>query len=215
MPTIGWDILLITDEQVPSGLLPSVTCALKVEGAAGRVAVLLRAKRTPLRARQQLAEQLRALTAPRGIPLLIHGDVDLAREVRADGVHLPSRGASPRRVRSQLGPDAYLGRSCHDRLELEFESASLDYATLSPFFAVAGKAPPLRPAVAAQLIALAPLPIFALGGIGADEVPRALSCGAHGVAVIRSVLGAANPDQALRALLSAVDRARAQHPTPA
>ena len=91
-----FELLLITDPGVPRGLVGSVRAALAGLAAqdAARVGVQLRAKTLPWEERAAAAHALRASTREAGVSLLINGDVELARECGADGVHLPESGVS-------------------------------------------------------------------------------------------------------------------------
>jgi 8-oxo-dGTP diphosphatase len=84
-----------------------------------------------------------------------------------------------------------VGASCHDAEELELAARlGADFATLSPVQATAS-----HPGAAAlgwdrfaQRVAAARLPVYALGGVGPDDLPRARAAGAQGVAGIRAFL---------------------------
>ncbi len=144
--------------------------------------MLLRRPGTPDR---QLMAEAAALHGP--VPLLIHRRADLARLVGAAGVHLPERGLPIADVRHLLGPEALIGVSRHDRAGLA-RAEGADYATLSPFFAVAGKNPPLGAEGfrAARSAAPAGVAVLALGGLGPRNAGEALDAGADGLAVLRS-----------------------------
>jgi 8-oxo-dGTP diphosphatase len=128
-----------------------------------------------------------AVDPERRVSLLINHDVELARELGV-GVHL--KAAQLRRLRARPLPrDAWVGASCHDAGELELAAAlGADFATLSPVCATASHpdAKPLGWERFAQLAAGARLPIYALGGVGPDDLERARAAGAQGVAGIRA-----------------------------
>lgn len=138
---------------------------------------------------RQMAE--RAITAgPRArASLLVNHDIELARELRV-GVHL--RAAQLRALRERPLPrNAWVGASCHDAEELDLAARlGVDFATLSPVNATASHpaAEPLGWERFAQWVADARLPVYALGGIGPDDLDRALAAGAQGVAGIRAFL---------------------------
>ncbi|MFW5926249.1 MAG: thiamine phosphate synthase [Myxococcota bacterium] len=204
-------LLLITDPSLgdPVAATRAALAALPSgAAAAGRVAVQLRAKDRGGRALVALGRGLRAVTAERGVPLLVNGRLDVAHAVSADGVHLPEAGVTPAEARTILGPDALVGASRHDGAGVARAAAEgADYATLGPFAATPGKGPPLGPDRFAAIAREATLPVLALGGVGAREVPAARAAGAHGVAVIRAVYGDPDPGAALTALLAALDTA--------
>jgi thiamine-phosphate pyrophosphorylase len=183
--------------------------ALEGAGAdAPRVAIQLRAKGTGLsgRAQHQVAVALRDLTGRVGATLLIHGRVDVALAVGADGVHLPEDGLSPVDARRLLGDAALVGVSRHDAAGLLLASQEgADFATLSPFAASPGKGPPLGDEGFAAALRHTSLPVLALGGVDPATAAQARTAGAAGVAVIRAVHTAADPGDAVRRLLAALD----------
>ena len=194
-----FDLLLITDEA--PGLCDRVSRALE-RAPAGRVAVQLRHKSLPADALLELARELRIITRDAGAPLLMNDRVDVALAIGADGVHLPERGLPVEVARAQL-PAGLVGRSCHDAQGLARAAREgADFVTLAPVFAVPGKGRPLGVHGFAQLCRQASLPVYALGGIAPAHTSELRTAGARGVAVIRSVLGAADPAAQLETLLS-------------
>jgi 8-oxo-dGTP diphosphatase len=121
--------------------------------------------------------------------LVLNHDIQLARELGV-GVHL--KAAQLRELDARPLPrGAWVGASCHDAEELELAARlGADFATLSPVQATAS-----HPGAAAlgwdrfaQRVAAARLPVYALGGVGPDDLPRARAAGAQGVAGIRAFL---------------------------
>lgn len=79
------------------------------------------------------------------------------------------------------------GASCHSLQELLLaEERGFDYALLAPVQATASHpgAEPLGWERARQLIEACRLPVYLMGGLGPADLPRALDCGAQGVAGI-------------------------------
>jgi thiamine-phosphate pyrophosphorylase len=172
-------LLVLTDRtQCRDGLVPAVAAAVD----AGARAVVLREKDLPLPARLALATELAALLAPVGGTLVWAG---LAGSAGAAAVHLSADDAfpSPR--------PAVVGRSCHGAADLRRARAEgCDHAFVSPVFLTASKpgyGPALGTAGLAQLVPLGP-PVYALGGIGPDDVAGCLAAGARGIAVMGGVM---------------------------
>ena len=121
--------------------------------------------------------------------LLVNHDIELARELGI-GVHL--KAAQLREFCERPLPrNAWVGASCHDARELELAAnLGADFATLSSVRATASHpdAAPLGWERFAQLVADARLPVYALGGVGPDDLARARAAGAQGVAGIRAFL---------------------------
>lgn len=121
-----------------------------------------------------------------GAWVVLNGDAGLAKALGADGVHMSSAALLTCEQRPDL---PWVGASCHDRAELERAAAlGLDYAVLGAVKPTLTH--PERVSLGwegfAGLISALPLPVFALGGLGADDLEHARDLGAHGVAAIRA-----------------------------
>ncbi|MDR0702521.1 MAG: Nudix family hydrolase [Azoarcus sp.] len=163
--------------------------ALSLALAGGLRLVQLREAGLPASERRAFAvEAVRRAHAARA-RALVNDDPELALAVGADGLHLPAA----RLMASVSRPGfAWVGASCHDRVELEHAAAlGLDYALLGPVKATAthpaGVA--LGWARFAALAAGLPLSVFALGGLADGDMETARRAGAHGVAAIRAAWG--------------------------
>ncbi len=164
-------LIAITDRWVADPIEPLTSLLAGLPR--GALAVLLRDRDLAPEARRALGHQLRALTSCFGAPLLVAGDVAVAEELGADGLHLRDGEPLPE-------TELLVGQSCHGRL------CSADYVTLSPVRPSPGKGAALgwdafgraaqRPGV------------FALGGLGPGDAAEAVQAGAHGIAGIRSFL---------------------------
>lgn len=191
-------LLVLTDRTQASRPLPDVVRACLDGGAR---AVVLREKDLPDADRRRLAEDLRPAVDAAGARLLVASDPHASE----DGVHLADLDPLP----TALPNGAWVGRSCHDREDLAAAAtAECTYATLSPIFATASK-PGYGPALGEAVLADAPLPTFALGGV--DGPARAATCvaaGAHGVAVMGALMRADRPDRLTASLLTATEVTR-------
>ncbi len=191
-------LLVLTDRTQASRPLPDVVRACLDGGAR---AIVLREKDLPGSDRRRLAEDLRSAVDAAGARLLVASDPDAS----ADGVHLAADDPVP----TDVPNGAWVGRSCHDRQELDAAAAAgCTYATLSPIHASASK-PGYGPALGVAVLADPPLPTFALGGI--DGPARAAACvaaGAHGVAAMGALMRADRPDRLTASLLTAMETER-------
>jgi len=138
---------------------------------------------------RQLARFAKAavqLAHAHGARVLVNADVDLARSVGADGVHLTSAQLleSGRRPAVDL-----VAASCHNPRELDrARELGADFVVLGPVLPT-----PSHPdakgmgweAVAAQVKDY-PVPVYALGGLKPTDLETALGCGAHGIAMMRA-----------------------------
>jgi thiamine-phosphate pyrophosphorylase len=168
----------------------------------------LREKDLPSPERLDLLRALVALGHRFGATVTAHEDIEAVLASGADGVHLPG-GGDPAAARRRL-PAGLIGVSAHSPEEAAAQlKAGADYVTLSPIFLTASK-PGYGPAVGLGALAaasrLAPGPVVALGGIGADNIAACLAAGARGIAVMGEILRAADPEATVRHLLAAIEK---------
>lgn len=145
-----------------------------------------------IREKQLSAEDLKvfvqrvaALAKPYAAKVFINGDIELARELGAAGVHLPS----PALMQLQAKPEGLMcGASCHSLQELEHaQKLMLDFILLSPVKPTLSH--PDSNALGWQqfnaMVSNYPLPVYALGGMCVDDKLLAWQHGARGIAMMR------------------------------
>ena len=133
--------------------------------------------------------------------LLLHGDPRLLGPVLASpalaprlaasigGLHMPGRYLG--RVHSRpVSESLWFGVSCHDADQLEAARAlGADFAFLGPVKPTASH--PGKPGMGwdtfASLVRELPLPVYAIGGLGPEDLETAWAAGAQGIAAIRSL----------------------------
>lgn len=167
--------------------------------------VQLRMKRGTAEARREAGVRLRALCRAQGALFLVNDDVDLARELEADGVHVGQDDAAPTRARRTLGDEALVGLSTHDAEEIRAaRRAPVDYVGLGPCYPTRSKALTHAPGGPALLEAALPaageMPVFPIGGIGLAHIPALARAGARAVAVGAAILAAEDPAAAAQAI---------------
>ena len=151
--------------------------------------VQVREKILAPRTAAEFAQRVVALAHAHGAKVLVNSDSALAREIGADGVHLTAeqlRGALTR-------PDLpWCGASCHSSEELRrAEALGVDLVVLGTVHATPSHpdAVPLGWERFREIAADAAVPVYALGGIVPRDLEQALSCGAHGIAMVRGSWG--------------------------
>jgi thiamine-phosphate pyrophosphorylase len=188
-------LLIVTDRHQATAPLADVVGEAVRAGANW---IWLRDRDLPPDERRRLAVALLAITRAAQAKLVIGVDIDLAAEVGADGVHLPSN-ASPDAIaaaRARLGAEAIIGVSAHGDADVAAaQAAGADYATLSPIFATASK-PGYGPELGLATltgVARRGLPLLALGGVTSERVRDCVEAGAAGIAAMGEVMRAAGP----------------------
>ncbi len=160
----------------------------------------------------RLGERLLPLTRRVGAALMVNDRVDVALALGADGVHLTRKSLPPHEARALVGSRMLVGVSCHSLADVqEAVEGGVDFVVLGPIFETPSKAAfgaPLTPSILKQARQICPVPMLAIGGISAVQVPEAIHAGADGVAAISAVLAAPDPEAATRELLAAVSRAK-------
>ena len=120
-----------------------------------------------------------------GARVLINGDIELAREVGADGMQLTGAQLAACHQRPDV---ALCAASCHNMQELQQAAdLGLDFALLSPVLPTKS-----HPGAAhlgwenfAAMTASSLIPVYALGGLQMRDMETAWQHGAHGIALLR------------------------------
>lgn len=197
--------LVVVADSAETGGRPLAQVIGQAVGAGAR-AVWLRDRQAQPEDRQQLAAELAATLHERGGWLIASPGPG---SEHADGVHLAGADGWPASTHGLVGRSGHglVGRSCHGLAELaRAASEGCHWATLSPIFVSASK-PGYGPALGPAVLARAPLPTWALGGVDAANAGACLGAGAAGVFVMGAVLRATDPAAAVAALLAAIERA--------
>ena len=178
----------------------------------GVTLVQLREKSLPDAALIELAREIKIVLQPFGVPLIINDRVEVALAADAAGGHLGVDDLAAAEARARLGPARILGVSAGTPGEAALVDPALaDYAGVGSVFATATKpdaGPPIGPEGLAGLKARIPLPIVAIGGIGADQAETVMATGVEGIAVVSAICGAADPEAAARDLRAAIAAGR-------
>jgi 8-oxo-dGTP diphosphatase len=160
---------------------------LKSQLARGLRLIQVREKHLDKAAFMKFSRDVIALAKPYGAKVLISEDIALARELGADGVHLPSQALL---VLKTKPADLLVAASTHNKLELAHAQAlDVDFVVLSPVKSTMShpEAEPLGWHRFAELAEKVSLPIYALGGMSLSDLPIAQSFGARGIAFQRSI----------------------------
>lgn len=141
----------------------------------------------------------------RGIPLLVNDDVMLAVRGRANGAHV-GQDDLPAEAARKLLVGQWLGISTHDVAQIAAAAAAgADYVGFGPCHATAtkGYATGKTPAeIEAAVLAAAThrVPLFAIGGITADNLIPLRTLGVDRIAVSSAILASEDPRGAAAAL---------------
>ena len=153
----------------------------------------IRAKQTDKSIVAALAEEIHALTAPLGVPLILNDHPDLLRDVPAEGAHVGQDDLTVAEARAAAGRTVIIGKSTHSIAQAcAAAEEGADYLGFGPLFATPTK--PGRAAIGLQGIAtvheLVPVPIFCIGGIKSGNLAQVRDAGARRVVIVSGWLEA-------------------------
>jgi thiamine-phosphate pyrophosphorylase len=151
---------------------------LAAANALPRGALVIARSRDALR-RRTLALALREIARRRGLFLSVAADPALARAIAADGVHLPAA-----RIGEAAGLHGFLVTASAHNMAAMRRASAIDAVILSPVFPT--QSHPGQAALGAvranRMAADAPVPVYALGGVTAENA--GLLRGFWGIAAI-------------------------------
>ncbi len=156
----------------------------------------------------EVARQLSKYAKAHGLTFIVNDDIDIAKKVNADGVHLGYRDArrEMRSARKRLGVDKLIGVSASNLKEaVNAEAVGADYIGFGPVFKTPIK-PNAKPTGVKELKKVTKrvmIPVVAIGGVCARTIGHVMASGAASGAVIRYVSGAKDIRKAVRNLFLA------------
>lgn len=199
-------LVALTPGDLSAAEAPRLVAAARRALESGLPALLLREATLSDRAWLEL---WRALAAVAGEALLIaHDRCHLARVAGARAVHLGFRSLPPAVVRATFGFER-IGLSTHAG-DAPPDPAHVDHVFHGPVRDTPSKHGLVAPVGfegLAAAVRTSPVPVLALGGLVPEDVPAVRAAGAHGLAVLRGVLRAADPAAATEAYLRALEAA--------
>ena len=175
--------------------------------------VQLRMKDASIQDILRIGKEVRRLCDSYQATFILDDHVELVREIGADGVHLGKKDMPVAEARKTLGNDCIIGGTANtfDDVKMHYE-ASANYIGCGPFrFTTTkqGLAPVLglegyRSIIAQMSAEGIDLPVVAIGGITAEDIPALMQTGVSGIALSGAVLRAADPVAEMKRLTEIV-----------
>lgn len=188
------------------------TLAAAVEALKGGCRwVQLRMKEATIEEITPVANQLKALCKVYGAKLIIDDHISVALAIKADGVHLGKNDLSIVEARRILGSDYIIGGTANTFEDIkQLVEDGVDYVGLGPFrftetkqnlsaiLGLAGYEHILKQCNEANIV----IPIVAIGGITANDIPFLQQIGVNAVALSSTILQASSPAEETKRILS-------------
>lgn len=138
-----------------------------------------------------------------GCAVIVNDRADVAAGVGADGVHVGQDDLPPGAARAVVGPGALVGVSTHNGQEAAAAfKAGADYIGLGAMFPTASKKVQsmATPETVRAVLQAVTGPVFCIGGVSPGNVVELHHLGVKQAAAGASILGAADPAAAFKAL---------------
>ncbi len=196
-------LLAVTDDLGGGADALVARAAAAVRG--GATMVQLRLKDVAARTQVDVA---RRLIAALPVPVMVNDRVDVALAAGAAGAHVGAADLPVEAVR-RLAPRGFIiGASVGGDMDVP-QSAGADYVGIGPVFATMSKADAgaaIGVEALARLSRACGVPSVGIGGIDETNAPAVIAAGATGVAVIRALFAAQDPEEMARRLRRAIGR---------
>ena len=191
MKKFDLSVYLVTDRHCLRGrdFYAAIEEALK----AGVTLLQLREKDASFQELLEEGRKVQALCRKYQVPFLIDDQVEVARALDADGVHLGQEDEAIERARAVLDREKIIGISAHNVEEaLEAQRKGADYLGVGALYPTGSKkdASVLAPGVFRQGVEAVRIPVVGIGGIHEAQYGQVLDQGAAGCAMISGILGA-------------------------
>ena len=163
---------------------------------AGATFIQLREKNATYEETVALAREIKKLTDKYNVPFVIDDNVEAAKEIDADGVHIGQSDTEAKRARDILGENKIIGVSAGNLKEaIEAEKNGADYIGIGAMFDTSTKKDhtDMTFEEAKKITDTVKIPVVAIGGINKNNIMELKGTGVDGVAVISAIF--AQPDR--------------------
>ncbi|HLR18761.1 MAG TPA: thiamine phosphate synthase [Staphylococcus sp.] len=156
-----------------------------------------------------LAKQLLIMCRQYNVPFIVNDDVDLAKEINADGIHVGQNDLEVNTF-AKAFTEKIIGLSVGDIDEYyASDLENVDYIGVGPMYATTSKDDanlPVGPEMIARLRNhIKDFPVVAIGGINLDNAQLVMQGGANGISIISAIAKSKNVRDTVRQFLQTVE----------
>ena len=145
------------------------------------------------------AKELQALCRERHVPFIVNDNVDIAKAMDADGVHVGQDDMAALDARAKLGPDKLIGVSAHTVEEaLLAEKQGADYLGVGAIYPTTTKVKTVLTSTDTlrDICKAVPIPVNAIGGLNKTNIDVLCGIPIAGICVVSAIMKADDPRQA-------------------
>lgn len=149
------------------------------------------------------ALEIQKLCRKYNVPFVVNDNVEIAKKINADGVHVGQRDMEAEDVRAILGNDKMIGVSAQTvEQALLAEKQGANYLGVGAVFPTGSKedADDVSYETLKTICEAVNIPVVAIGGISATNVSKLKGSGISGIAVISAIFAAEDIESATRNL---------------
>ena len=151
---------------------------------------------------EAVALQLKPLCKAKEAILILDDHVELAKKLEVDGVHLGKKDMPIGEARQILGEAFIIGGTANTFEDVKLHhAAGADYLGIGPFRFTTTKKN-LSPVLGQMNEAGIRIPIVAIGGIVAEDIPAIMETGVNGIALSGAILQAPDPVEETKRILN-------------
>ena len=163
---------------------------LALEG--GVTMIQLREKNLDEESFYREAIEIKELCKKFHVPFIINDNVELAKKVDADGIHVGQNDMAAQDVRAIIGPDKILGVSTQTVEEaLLAQKMGADYLGVGAVFPTGSKDDcwVLSHDLCREICSAVTIPVVAIGGINLGNISKLSGLGFSGISLISAIFG--------------------------
>ena len=191
----------ITHQTPRFGIIEGAVAALN----GGCKWIQLRMKGAPIEAVRQTAQQLIPLCKEHEAILVLDDYAQLAADLDIDGVHLGKLDMPVSEARLLIGEKYIIGGTANTFEDIQgLVRQDADYIGLGPILGLEGYARIMEQCRTNDL----KIPVVAIGGITADDIPAIMETGVSGIALSGTILQAEDPEKETKKIIDLLNKYR-------
>lgn len=175
----------------------------------GATCIQLREKQLDDKTFLQEAIEIQKLCKQYQVPFIVNDNVEIAKDMHADGIHVGQSDMEALDVRKALGNDVILGVSAQTVEQAKkAEAHGADYLGVGAVFPTGSKddAEDVNYETLKAICEAVSIPVIAIGGITQDNVKELAGSGIVGIAVISAIFAQQHITQATKNLKQATEQ---------